>query len=432
MRRNVEAGLLCLAVLAGFYQFFHLAGTGFGRGFEMAAIAKSLVDHGTYGNPFEPAITGPTALVPPLYPLFLAALLKIFGSLLGMALVADSVNIFANALIAALMPRLSEVFFEDWRPGAFAGLLWICSMRLMPQWDASCTIAGLVVFCLVTARTIGHVRTPAWQAAAAGLLAGMLSLLNPATAIVFLSWTAFLLFQRRAGLKGAARYAAVLLLVLSACNAPWVVRNYRIWHAFVLRTSFGITLYSSNNSCAESSLVKDAAHGCFQATHPVASLAEAGLLARLGEVQYDRDRAAAAWAWIRGNPARFRQLTLARIIEFWFPEPIVPPYPAYGIWAITLLSIPGMALMARQRHAVALFVLAVWLVYPLMYYLVVSCDRYRYPILWTSMLPAGYCLAALAKRKRLQSPLLYSEHRALADQRLAAEPGRAGRRQLSA
>jgi len=26
---------------------------------------------------------------------------------------------------------------------------------------------------------------------------------------------------------------------------------------------------------------------------------------------------------------------------------------------------------------------------------VVSCDRYRYPILWTSLLPAGYAVHAM-------------------------------------
>jgi hypothetical protein len=398
MRRSVQIGLLLAALLAGFYQFFHVMGAGFGHGFEMSAIARNLAERGTYGNPFEPMMTGPTALVPPLYPLFLAALIKISGSLVWMALLANGVNILANALIAVLMPRLSEVFFGDWKPGAFAGLLWVFAMRLMPQWDASCTIAGLVVFCLLTAGTIGRPDRLGWRAAAAGVMGGMLSLLNPATMLVILAWAGFLLFWRQVGLKYAARYGATVLLAMAVCNAPWVLRNYRIWHAFVLRTSFGVTLYSSNNSCAESSLVRDAAHGCFQATHPVASQAEVQLLNRLGEVQYDRDRAAAAWSWIRSNPERFRDLTLERIFEFWFPEPIVPAYTAYGIWAITILSIPGIALMARRRNPVTLFVLAVWFLYPVMYYVVVSCDRYRYPILWTSMLPAGYCLAALMPR----------------------------------
>jgi len=404
MCRRSQTWLFLTAWIVGIYQFCHLTGTGFGRGFEMAAVATNLAERGTYGNPFAPAITGPTALVPPLYPLFLVALIKISGSLIWMAILASVVNILTNALIAALMPKVSEVFFGDFRPGAWGGLLWIFAMRLMPQWDATCTMAVVILFCLLTAATIGRRGRPGWWAGAAGLLGGMLSLLNPATVTMFVPWVAFLFFWRRVKLRYAVRYASAMLLTMAACNAPWVARNYRIWHAFVLRTSFGITLYSSNNPCAESSLVKDGAHGCFQATHPVASAAEVQLLNQLGEVRYDRNRAAAAWSWIHANPARFRQLTLARIFEFWFPEPIVPPYTAYAMWAITVFSIPGIALMAWRRYPATLYLLAVWLIYPLMYYTVVSCDRYRYPILWTSMLPAGYFLAAvLPFRKKSDS-----------------------------
>ena len=61
---------------------------------------------------------------------------------------------------------------------------------------------------------------------------------------------------------------------------------------------------------------------------------------------------------------------------------------------------PGLIVMARRREPVTKFVLVVLLVYPLMYYIVVSCDRYRYPILWASQLPAGYGAAILIERVR--------------------------------
>jgi hypothetical protein len=69
-------------------------------------------------------------------------------------------------------------------------------------------------------------------------------------------------------------------------------------------------------------------------------------------------------------------------------------YPCYVMWAVTLLSIPGMVLLLRRRETVTSLIFCVWLIYPLLYYVVISCDRYRYPILWTSLLPAGYALDA--------------------------------------
>ena len=166
--------LFLAGALIGCCQSF-LPGFGFGRGNEMASIARNLVATGTYGNPFPPAVTGPTAVVPPLYPLFLAALMKLFGVSPLFVLAADLANVLANALIAALMPRLSRVFYEDAAPGVFAGVLWLFSMRLLPQWDVSYTVLGLVLFLLLSAATIGHTDRVSLWAGLAGLIAGLLN-----------------------------------------------------------------------------------------------------------------------------------------------------------------------------------------------------------------------------------------------------------------
>ena len=378
-------------------QSFPLGKFGFGHGFEMAAIARNLADHGTFGNPFGIA-TGPTAVVPPLYPLFLAAMIKIFGDVLPAAQVA---NIAANALTAAFLPALARAFYSDARPGLFAGALWILAMPVMPQWDVSFTVALETIGCFFIFKTTSRAGRAGCEAAGCGVIAGLTSLLNPVTFLIFGTWAGFRLLSLRAAVKDALRYMSILVVAATLCNVPWLVRNYRIWHAPVLRTNFGMTVYSSNNDCAQSSLFKDGANGCYQTTHPIASESEARLLQKMGEIEYDRRRTADAWNWIRSHGARFRQLTLERMVEFWFPDPTPAPRQVYAVWAITLLSIPGIALMARTRSRGLWFVLLVWLAYPLVYYIAVSADRYRYPILWTSLLPAGYSLAAVWPADRL-------------------------------
>ena len=131
---------------------------------------------------FRPRSPGPTALVPPLYPLYLALLIKLFGLSPLFVLVADLANVLVNALIAALMPRLSRVFYGDALPGIFAGVLWLLSMRLLPQWDVSYTVLGLVLFFLLSAATIERTNRAWLWAGLAGLIAGLLVLANPATA----------------------------------------------------------------------------------------------------------------------------------------------------------------------------------------------------------------------------------------------------------
>ncbi|HUB82715.1 MAG TPA: hypothetical protein VMB03_28150 [Bryobacteraceae bacterium] len=386
--------LFLAAWIAGLCQFLFVGGYGFGRAYEMAAIARSLAEHGTYANPFAPAITGPTALVPPIHPLFLAALLRLFGSEAGMHIAAVFFNILANAAIAALLPRLAAVCYEDDRIGIFAGALWIVSMRLLPQWDVSYTILGLIGFCLLTARNLRRGDSEVW-AIGAGALAGLLLLLNPASVFVIVPWLIWLFVRHRVSWRAATRYAAIASAAAAFLVAPWLLRNYRIWGAPVLRNSLGITLYSSNNDCAQPSLYQEAVSGCIQKTFPADSEAEAHLLRTLGEVRYDRLRTADTLRWVSSHRKRFAELTLGRIRDFWFPSPMDSAYNCYAIWGITLLSIPGVALSLRRRLPAAPLILSVWAIYPLMYYVVVSCDRYRYPILWTSLLPAGFALEAM-------------------------------------
>jgi hypothetical protein len=306
--------------------------------------------------------------------------------------------VLANALVAALMPRLSRVFYEDSTPGVFAGVLWLFSMRLLPQWDISFTVLGIVAFLLVSAATLGRARRLSIGASLAGLIGGLVTLANPATILVLTPWVVFLIWRQRMPVQQALRYGSFLLGVIGLCNLPWIIRNYTIWCQPLLRTNFGMTIYSSNNDCAQSSLSRSMANGCYQSTHPVFSGKESQLLKDLGELAYDRKRTADAFAWIRSRPDRFRQLTVSRAIEFWLPDGLNETNSAF--WLSTILFIPGLILTAKRRETVWAFVLFVSVVYPLMYYVVVSSDRYRYPILWASQLPAGYFVAFLVDRMR--------------------------------
>jgi 4-amino-4-deoxy-L-arabinose transferase-like glycosyltransferase len=392
LERLLPFVLFLLALLPGLYEFRHPTGYGFGHGSEMVSIARDLIAEGTFGNPNEPAITGPTAANPPLYPLILAGLMKLFGTP-GYAVAATFGNILINATIAVLLLPLAGLLYGDRRPGVFAGLLWTAAMRLLPNWDTSTTVLMLLLFALVTA---GEWR---WRWIAGGILGGLATLLNPATILVLLPWLGYVLYRHRVPLRDAMRRVAFFLAIVGLCNVPWLIRNYRVWHTFVLRTNFGFTLYCSNNPCARSSLYETAISGCYQITHPNISPIEIRLLQSLGEVEYDRRRRADAMQWIRSNPDRFRSLTEARVFEFWFTDPGTAPRAAYAIWLITLLSIPGIVRMVRRKETAALFLGAVWLLYPLMFYVVVSWDRYRFPVLWTSALPAGYWLAAMTRRR---------------------------------
>ena len=201
--------------------------------------------------------------------------------------------------------------------------------------------------------------------------------------------------MRRAALCAGCFAAALILVTL-----PWCLRNYHYVGTLSLRTNLGVTLFASNSDCATSSLVGELKSGCYSSLTPYGSMVEAKLFQKMGEPAYDRYRVSSAVEWARGHEARFFRLTAQRIVEFWFPS---AEYGAYGraIWLVTALSIPGLFLMRRNPRI--RFTGAVFLLYPCLYYVVVSDYRYRYPILWLSLLPAGYAISLALRKVRFRN-----------------------------
>jgi hypothetical protein len=371
----------------------------FGKGLEMVALAENLAHSGSYANPFAVLNTGFTAANPPLYPFLLAAVVKVLGSAKLVAFVATLGNILANAFSAILLPHLSQVFYRDARPGIVAAILWILSSPLMPSWDVGLTVLTLLIFCTVSSATIGHSRI-VLPALLSGLLAAALFLFNPSTVLIVVPWIGWLAFEHRQNLKRTTAYCCLALIVLAASGTAWAYRNHLRLGAYVIRTNLGMTLYASDNDCASPSLVASEANNCYQARHPNTSLEEAQLLSRLGEVKYDHLRVASTKEWIRDHPRAFLHLTLARFRDFWFPTPEGHPFKSAMIWIATLLSIPGFVWMVRGRNPAIVFALFVLSIYPLLYYIVVSTVRYRLPVLWLSLLPAGYFVVQVRERTR--------------------------------
>jgi hypothetical protein len=407
---EISLGLMIAAGLIGAWSQSYAPSR---LGDEMWRLADHLARRGTYADPFGTIATGPTAANPPLCPLLLAALIKLLRSPWLVYNTTILASILANAVVAAQLPRMSEVFYQSPVPGIFASVLWLAAMENVPGWDTNFTAAGLLMFCIFTSRFADSNKRWTNSATLNGAIAGLLFLFNPSSMLVLLPWLGFLLWRSKEHLRYVLRYCAIVAAVMSVFILAWGGRNYFELGSFVVRTNLGMTLYASNNDCAQSSMIRDLMNGCYQTHHPNSSRPEAEYLRRVGEVQYDKNRTADAKAWIRAHPAMFLKLTTRRILEFWFPPAeVIPAEYAfsnnfgladydqrwmhqqhgidYAIWAVTGLSIFGLARMAFRREAVVVFVLAVLAIYPLMYYLVVSDVRYRYPVLWLSLLPAGY------------------------------------------
>lgn len=384
----VTARLIFLvAVISGVWQTLHYGVTGFGAGWETVAIARNLALGNGFSSPYASLPTGPTAHLAPLFPAMLAGLIRVFGDTPLFALAAVILYALGYGLYCALFVPLSNLLFDDRAPGLVVGAFSavIPTIRPMAQWDTIYAAAGSQLFCLASARLFR-----ANRGAAAGLICGVLLLLNPAMLLVAIAWLAYLRPPRRA----VAAFAAATALVC----VPWSVRNYsRLGGVFFIRDNLGSEMRLSNADCAGA---RDAENGCHALLQPNANVHEASLIRDMGEYRYNRMRMAEALRWIGEHPARFRELTLQRIREFWFPTPERPPIYEYSRWLISALAAAGLFLLAREGSRTAVFFAGALALYPLVYYVVQAMTRYASPVLWVAALPAAYAATRAARAAR--------------------------------
>ncbi|HYN63679.1 MAG TPA: glycosyltransferase family 39 protein, partial [Candidatus Limnocylindrales bacterium] len=186
-------------------------------GREYEAIARSLVEHGTYGG---------QSLRPPGYPTLMAAVFSAFGpSLLALRLVEALLGTAAVGIVGAVG---SSVF------GPTAGLVAAGLMALhpilafLPATQYSENTLVLVLALAFAAVFTGWRRGGLWPWAAAGVLFGLAALIRPNTVVLLPGLGLGLLpALRRAG-RGWIRPALVAAASLALTVAPWIVRSHRV------------------------------------------------------------------------------------------------------------------------------------------------------------------------------------------------------------
>ena len=357
-------------------------------GWEMGRIARALVTGYGYADPFH-GHTGPTAWVPPLYPLLMAGVFKCFGVYtLRSAWVLLALNSLFSAAVAPLVFELGLHLFgsgDQARSLAlWSGWLWALYPAALQYavrwpWEMSVTTA-LFTYTLVLAfrlRAEPRIHTlRRW--AAFGLTWGFIALSN-STLLLFLPVCGFwiVLGQRsRRTLAGTGFAAAIFLAVL----APWTLRNQRAFHTLIpLRGNFGAEMAMGNGPGANGLLM--------EYNHPFQAAEQFRQYAALGEVAYVRQRGQFADAAIAHDPGLFLRDTLKRVYFFWASV----PHPADKAWYtdffrvldfsfLSLAGLLGLGLALRRRIRGAGLLACAFLLLPLPYYFVTVHARFRHPL----------------------------------------------------
>ncbi len=116
----------------------------------------------------------------------------------------------------------------------------------------------------------------------------------------------------------------------------------------------------------------------------------------VGEINYNREKMSTALNWIAQSPIAFVRLTALRFLFFWFPKTL-RPIESITLWLITLSALLGLFWLFRINRLAAIMISAIWLSFPLTFYVLQSSPRYRYPIHWTFILLASLAVDGLIR-----------------------------------
>jgi 4-amino-4-deoxy-L-arabinose transferase-like glycosyltransferase len=270
-------------------------------GLAYTQLAMRLARGGAYQ-----AASGTWAEWPPGYPLLLAATFLISGINIG-SIVLLNLALFAGTLMSvdALARRLAGD-----GPARIATLL----LAVWPNLVATAGLAAkelLVLFLVTTALTLwldaGATTSPGVGAGswlAAGFALGLASLTQPAMLLLPGVLVLYdLLTGPRLLLPRARTLGAWVLLALGIALpiAPWVARNYRIFHRPVLiSTNGGSVFYRANNPLATGGWTKRGEKDL----QPMSEIEASATGYRWGR------------EWIRDNPGRFLVLSGRKQVLF--------------------------------------------------------------------------------------------------------------------
>jgi 4-amino-4-deoxy-L-arabinose transferase-like glycosyltransferase len=352
---------------------------------EAGKIAQSVVEGRGFSSPFF-ADTGPTALMPPIYPYLVAGVFKLFGTYTkASALVMLSVDSLFSALTCLPIFFLARQCFGD-SVAVAAGWTWVFFPYAIYFsadfiWPTVLTTFLLSLLFLMVLHLARSAQLSLWLSF--GFLSGLATLTEPIVLSVLPllgAWACYRLHRKE---KRWLPSAAVAILAFAAFISPWFIRNYRTFHQPILfRDNFGLELYVGNNGVSW--------HWASPGIHPSASYKEWQEFVSLGELGYMAYKQQQAVEFIEGHRGWFIWMSLRRAVYFWtnfwsldrryLAEEPFDPFNIFFSTTLTILALAGLWRAFRTGLTVAMPYAMVLFFFPATYYITHMQDYYRRPI----------------------------------------------------
>ena len=378
-------------VLAFHFYRFSRNPSNFAFGWEMGSVAHSIAIGQGFSSPCT-IPSGPTAMIPPVFPFLLAGIFELFGVYSD---VSGLVILTLNCVLSSLT-CLVIVWMGRRTLGEAAGVVaaWIWAFWPMAFWEAhrvwetslSAFLFGLVFLSVLELESRHGV-----FALGCGLLWGVTALTNPAI-LAFLvpavawqwlvKWRSGTVFRRHL-------FAAAATALLSI--TPWVARNYVTFHRFIpIRDNFAFELYLGNHPM-------QAGENRFL-VHICNNDVEAAKFRSMGELAYIEMKKQETFTYIAHDPGNFAKQVLRRVFDVWggtratWLDMDVDASAKRGLTGtLTLgkhvlfvtssgLALWGLFLAFRRKICGAELLLFMVLFPPLPYYFTHAENKYRHPL----------------------------------------------------
>jgi len=376
----------------------------FSFGWETGRLARSIaLGHG-FTSPFH-SETGPSAWIAPLYPYFLAGVFKFFGVYsAASAKVVLTVNSLCSALTCVPLYRIAACLLSR-RAALVTAWIW----ALMPYamywairfaWETSFATLMLALAFWLALRLERENRLAAWLEFA--LVWALIALSNPSL-LAFLPFCGFwILHRQRQSGSMRFRFAVCSGALFCALLAPWMVRNYLVFHKLIpIRGNFGVELRLGNGPGADGQWM--------YYLHPTQDPFEFERYRLMGEAAYVDLRKQEALAWVQANPATFAAITLKRVFFFWCGTPRSASTAEFTVRNLiftlsSALTFLGLLIAFRRRELWAWLFLWLLVSVPMVYYFTFTHPRYRHPIEPEMLLLMVYLFTQVRVRRSPAQP----------------------------
>jgi 4-amino-4-deoxy-L-arabinose transferase-like glycosyltransferase len=376
-------------------------------GCEMGRVARSIVTGQGFSSPYIKP-TGPTALLPPVYPFLLACVFKLFGVYTtGSALAILTLNnLFSSFTCLPIFLIARGVF--GLRVASWAGWIWAFfpySVILSDLWVWETVLTMLLMTVLVLA-TMHIERSKSFIAwVAYGVLWGIAALNSPAvlSTLPFLGVWVWVRHWRRG--SNCTGMAVVASLVFLACVAPWIWRCSQTYGRFVaFRGNFGLEILVGSGGDTSNPFDWN----MVPTTAVTNNVSELDKVIRLGEPAWLAEKDHQAKELVEQYPLRFAGLTLRRILYTWTcfwnfswrpweDDSGLPNILTYSL--ISLLAWIGLVRAIRDGRDGVVPLAILLIVFPLIYYITHPQIRFRHAIDPVVVILLVYGAMSLRRRK---------------------------------